>query len=426
MARSRRQSQRPSASRNRRVTSDDSRDSGGSGDNQIITDAEQLAEFLATWDGVPTIAFDTEFVSEYSYRPQLCLVQVAVGDAQVAIDPLAVGDMRPFWQRLVEPDHETIVHAGREELNFCLRATGKRPANLFDVQIAAGLVGHEYPAGYAALVNKLLGESPGKGETRTDWRRRPLTGQQIQYALADVRYLQPMRDVLAGRLEQLGRRHWLEEEMASWQADVEGTADRAPWRRVSGSANLPARRLALVRELWQWREKEAERRDCSPKRVLRDDLIVELAKRGSADPKQIRALRGMERRDFAQLVPALSEAIAAGLELPADQHPKPMRRENNSQPAMLIQFLSSALGSICRDACVARSIAATTNDLQELVAYRLCDEAKRSRRELPALKRGWRGELVGQMLDDLLAGRTAVRVADPRAEQPLVFDRLEP
>ena len=147
---------------------------------QQITTAGQLAEFTARLASAETIAFDTEFVSEDTYRSDLCLIQVAADGELAVIDPLAAGDVSSFWKVIASGSHETIVHAGREELVFCLTATGRRPTRLFDIQIAAGLVGLEYPAGYGALLGKVLGERPQKGETRTDWRRRPLSRQQAR------------------------------------------------------------------------------------------------------------------------------------------------------------------------------------------------------------------------------------------------------
>ena len=140
---------------------------------QYLTTSGQLSEFVARLAGAATIAFDTEFVSEDTYRSDLCLIQVLADDELAVIDPLAAGDVTSFWEAIAGGSHETIVHAGREELVFCLAATGKRPSRLFDIQIAAGLVGYEYPAGYRRLLAKVLGERPQKGETRTDWRRRP-------------------------------------------------------------------------------------------------------------------------------------------------------------------------------------------------------------------------------------------------------------
>lgn len=389
---------------------------------QIITSPGEFSAFCRRLAGAASIAFDTEFVSEDTYRPQLCLVQVACEDELVAIDPLAVGDLTEFWQVLASPGHETIVHAGREELNFCLAAVKKPPASLFDVQIAAGLIGLEYPAGYGNLIYKLLGETPRKGETRTDWRRRPLSDKQIDYALEDVRHLHPLRNKLRGRLEELERLAWLAAEMAAFEEEVVNARSRERWRKVTGSSSLSSRSQAIVRELWLWRESEAERRNCPVRRVLRDDLIVEMAKRRSADPKQIRAVRGMERGDLQRHVPALSKAIAQALETPDERCPATVRRDASPQLAMLGQFLSSALSSICRAAEVAPSLVGTPNDVRDLIAYQL-GEYDGPPGEKPALAEGWRAEVVGQLLDDLLDGKVSIRIRDPRSEQPLAFER---
>lgn len=388
----------------------------------IITTERELVELCRRLSDAPWIAFDTEFVSEHTYRPQLCLVQVAVDDYLAAIDPLAVRDLAPFWQTLAEGDHETIVHAGREELVFSLSATGRPPARLFDVQLAAGFIGMEFPAGYGNLISRLLGRTPRKGETRTDWRRRPLSDRQIDYALEDVRHLPALRDKLRGRLEELGRIAWFETEMADFQAEVAGMHNRERWRKVAGSSSLSGRSQAIVRELWQWREQEAARRDCPTRRVLRDDLIVELAKRRSADAKQIRAVRGLERGDLQRHLPAMCEAIARALEVPDDACPETVRRDASPQLTMLGQFLSSALSSICRAAEVAPSLVGTPNDVRELVAYQL-GESNSAGGEPPVLAHGWRAEVVGHLLDDLLAGKVSIRIRDPRAEQPLAFER---
>jgi len=387
----------------------------------ITTDSElkKLCEQLST---EPTIAFDTEFVSEDSYRPELCLVQVAAGECLAVIDPQKINDMAPFWHLLASEGHETLVHAGREELLFCLGSVGRPPARLFDVQIAAGLVGFEYPAGYGSLMFKLLGQRLNKGETRTDWRRRPLSDMQIEYALDDVRYLHLMANKLRERLDRLGRREWLTTEMAAWMSDVEASRSGERWWRVSGISGLSRRSLAIVRELWRWREREAEKRGSPTRRVLRDDLLVELAKRRNADLRQIRALRGMERGDLQRVMPQIAAAVEHALALPDDECPLPSHRESPAQLAVLGQFLSSALGSICRAAELAPSIVGTASDVRDLVAYRLGLSDDEHRGEPPVLGRGWRAEVVGRLIDDLLSGKLAVRIGDPRADEPLVFE----
>lgn len=388
--------------------------------HELIKSDRQLEQLCRHLADEPVIAFDTEFVSEHSYRPELCLIQVAAGNRLAVIDPLAGADPAPFWQLLAgQRGQETIVHAGREELLFCLGSAGGRPTALFDVQIAAGLVGLEYPAGYGSLMFKLLGERADKGETRTDWRRRPLTERQIEYALDDVRHLRAMRDELHKRLTKLGRLEWMQTEMAVWQTEVEATRGDERWRRVSGISSLSSRSLAVVRELWRWREAEAARRDCPTKRVLRDDLIVELSKRRSADPKQIRAIRGMERGDLQRVLPGIAQAIERAVALTDADCPAPAQREMPQQFNVLCQFLSSALGGICRAASVAPSMVGTASDVRDLIAFHL---GLSSNGQPPLLKSGWRAEVVGRQIEDLLAGKIAIRIRDPRADEPLAFE----
>ncbi len=385
----------------------------------IKTDA-QLQRYCEELADASTIAFDTEFVSENTYRPELCLIQIAVDDKLVVIDPIDMENVDLFWKTIVEPGHETIVHAGREELCFCLDSQGCGPANLFDVQLAAGLVGYEYPAGYGNLTERVIGKKPHKAETRTDWRRRPLSDRQIDYALDDVRYLETIRDKLADRLEQMGRTDWLTAEIQRWEHSVEESRGDGRWRRVSGSAGLAPKNLAIVRELWRWRNAEACRLNRPVRRVLRDDLIVELARRRDAEVKHIKAIRGLDRGGLQSMLPGISASIQKALDLPEKDYPRPQRRETNLQSATLGQFLSTALGSISRQAQVAPSLVGTAEDVRDLIAERLGE--RRRNEGPPSLTQGWRSEVVGQVLDDILSGKTSIRIVDPRSERPLVFE----
>lgn len=388
--------------------------------DNITTSAglQQLCDELATADG---IAFDTEFVAEHTYRPQLCLVQVAWSNRLAIIDTMELADITPFWEVLAAPGHATIVHAGREEIGFSLAAIGRPPAGLLDIQIAAGMVGYEFPAGYGSLTSKLLGIDLKKGETRTDWRRRPLSSQQLNYALIDVVYLEQMADKLRSIVDQLARAEWLDVEMKTWIAEVEEAFVRERWRRVSGINGLGPRGLAIVRELWRWREAEASRRDKPVKRVLRDDLIAEMAKRRSSDPKQIRAVRGMERGDLRNSLPEIAQCIQIALDLPDDQLPRGAGRSHvPPQVNVLGQFLSSALGSICRRATIAPSMVGNPSDVRELIAYRL--GYFREGDDPPSLAVGWRAEVVGKLIEDLLSGDVSIRIDDPHSDHPLVFE----
>jgi len=390
-------------------------------DYQSITTDDQLLRYCRELSTADSIAMDTEFVAEHTYRPVLCLIQVAVGEQFSVIDPMGIEDLAPFWETIAAEGHETIVHAGRSDVEFCLQAIGRHPAGLFDVQLAAALVGMEYPAGYGTLIAKLLGDSSTKHETRTDWRRRPLSNRQIEYALDDVRYLHALRDTLQARLRELGRLDWFEQEMTEWQDEIRRAQTYERWRQVSGNSGLDHRSLAILRELWRWRETEAQRRDKPPRRVLRDDLIVELARRRTAEVKRIRAVRGLERGDLRRRLGEIAKCIQRGLDLPEDECPRIAPRKPKARLSVLGQFLFAALGSICREAHLAPNLVGTPADIRALIAYRTTGQLGRSARP-PKLARGWRAEFVGRLFDDLLDGKTSIRVADPTSDHPLVFD----
>src|SRR6516165_5903104 len=171
---------------------------------EIVTHPEELAACVAELTACPHFGFDTEFVGEDTYHPSLCLVQVATPDRLFLIDPLTTGPLDAFWQLVVDPARVVVVHAGREEVRLCRLWTGRAPGDLFDLQLAAGLVGLPYPLGYGALVGQVLGVSMRKGETRTEWRDRPLTPEQVRYAFDDVRHLLPLCKKLSARLAKLG------------------------------------------------------------------------------------------------------------------------------------------------------------------------------------------------------------------------------
>ncbi|MEI6240361.1 MAG: ribonuclease D [Planctomycetia bacterium] len=386
-----------------------------------VTTESQLAHLVTRLAAHPHVAFDTEFVSEHTYRSQLCLIQVAAPGILAVIDTLKVRELNPFWQLLTEPDRTTVVHAGREEMGFILHAIKARPARLFDVQVAAGLVDHDYPAGYASIVRRFLNVQTNKGETRTDWRQRPLSVAQLEYALDDVRHLEQLWNKLEGRLESAGRTAWMQEEMATWQDDVEESFTRKRWRRISGLNGLPRRELAIARELWHWRDQVAESRDMPPKRVLRDDLLVELCKRRSADPAQIGAIRGMQRSDLRHIMNGLSEAIARGLACPEEDLPGGERhRAPPPQLAVLGQFLATAIAGICRKQKIAPALVGTAADMRDLLAFKL---GYHDEERPPLLANGWRADFVGSLVDDLLSGKAALRIGDVHAHDPLVIDR---
>ncbi len=400
---------------------------GKSLDFELVEDEPALAELVQRMASATLIALDTEFVGEYSYRPQLCLIQLALCHDQrrrpelVIVDPRRVKQLDPFWEQLAAGPHRTVVHAGRQEYVFCWRRVGRGPAQLVDVQVAAGLVGLEYPAGYSNLVQRLLGISSGKRETRTDWRRRPLSKAQLQYALEDVVHLPPLLAELDRLLAQKERTDWLAEEMQRWEADVQHQLERETWRRLSGLSGLDRRQLAVARQLWQWRNQVAQEQNRRPSQILRDDLLVELARRASSDPAQITAIRGMEWKRFRRHVDQIARQIAQALALPEQQWPEPLRRSSASHYGILSQLLYAVLSCHCRRAEVAPALVGTPSELRQWVAQRLGEGAG----EALALDHGWRRKLLGTLLEDLLGGKLNVWVQQPESDAPLGWEQRQ-
>lgn len=381
----------------------------------VVTHPAMLAACLDHLAGVDALAFDTEFVGEDAYRPELCLVQVATAEKLFVIDPYASGPLDGFWQLLVDGGRTVVVHAGREDVRMCQFHGGGPPAKLFDVQIAAGLVGFGYPIGYGGLVQDLLGQRMSKGETLTDWRRRPLTPAQVRYAFDDVRFLLPAWKKLADRLRRLGRTTWADEEFRAFVGKAvadDATVER--WRKLKGIGGLDARGLAVVREVYAWRDTFAERVNRPPRTLLRDDLLVEVARRAPTRAEDFQHLRGLPRGEQE----AILDAVRRGKALPPEDWPAVQERENDPPH---VQLLGSLLGVVQADLCSRKKLAAQqVASGQDLKAVTRARAAGEPLPDVP-LTRGWRAEAVLPELLAVLDGTHAVRVAKPTAAAPLEY-----
>jgi ribonuclease D len=388
---------------------------------QLVDSPDGLADCCAHLAGCSEFGFDTEFIGEDTFHPRLCLVQVATAERLFVIDPFAAGPMEPFWELVADPKRVVVVHAGREEIRMCRHGCGRPPGNIFDLQVAAGLVGLGYPMGHAALVYQLLKVQLSKGETLTDWARRPLTSQQVKYAYDDVRYLLPLWRQLSKRLDKLGRADWATEEFQTHtrRALAEDPAIER-WRKLRGLGSLDRRRLAVVRELFAWREGIAERQNRPARTVVRDDLVVEIARRLPQREKDLTVLRGLPKFDYEGIL----AAVHRGRELPADEWPALPERDNDPpQVALVTSLLMAVLGDFCARSALTPGLAATTSDVKLLA------RAKFQRGEPPpesALTHGWRSRAVLPTLLAVLDGQKAVRVADVRAAAPFALTGGEP
>ena len=386
----------------------------------LVATPRQLHDLITHVRESGRFAFDTEFVSEETFEPVLCLLQVATPSRMAVVDPLAIGDISPLWDLFLDPEIEVVMHAAGEDLRICQLRTGRLPRRVFDVQIAAGLVGYSYPLSLVNLVSQALRISLPGSETRTDWRRRPLSSAQLRYAVDDVRHLLELADRISARLRELGRLDWAESEFLRLRAAVENRADDDRWRRLPGLHQLNRRGLEAARRLALWREEEARRQNRPLRQILRDDLLVAIAKRQPASRRDLEALREFNRPALSSKSREILEVLEQARGVAEDQLPEPADRPDDLPGASAVaSLLSAAVGRCCAENQVAASLVATSADLRELIRWFL--NGRRPDRR-PALLEGWRGSLCGDLLVEVLEGRRTFRVVDPAAEFPVAVE----
>jgi ribonuclease D len=388
-----------------------------------IINMAQLDRLVERLRACGRFAFDTEFVSEDTFEPVLCLIQVATREQNAVIDPFQVRDLSAFWDVVTDPSIEVVMHAASEDLRICHLRTGKLPLRVFDVQLAAGFIGFSYPLSLVNLVGQVLGVTLAGSETRTDWRKRPLTAAQLEYALDDVRHLLDLADRISNRLEQLGRSAWVDTEFRDLVSTIAERADLDRWRRLPNLGALGRRGLEAARQLALWREDEARRQNRPLRQVMRDDLLVGIAKRLPRNRRELEALRDFNRPALLRQGDAILEILDRARKAPDDQLPELFSRpEEPPGVAMVGSLLSAALSQRCAQNQLATSLVANATDLRHLVRWHMegRDDAR-----CPLLLQGWRYQFCGQLLLDILDGRVALRVADPGSEFPVVLDPVK-
>lgn len=366
------------------------------------------------------LAVDTEFMGEDSFHPRLEIIQVAAGDVTAIIDHQVVPELAQFFELLSDTRIQKVVHAGRQDLEIFSVRSGFVPGPVFDTQVAAAMVGYGTQIGYAQLVQQVVGVALDKSETFTNWAQRPLTPQQIAYALEDVRHLFALHDHLADKLQSLGRVEWAEEEFRRLQglAGEETRDPRLRYQRIKGWEGMSPRARGVLREVVAWRELEAKRRDRPRGRVLRDEVLVEVARRMPQTIEALGALRGIQPSQVEKFGEALLSAVLQGLSVHERDIPKvEKRRRIDPETAGLADLLGTALKVRAVEAVISPQLLATAADL-ELFAL---ERGRGPALQLP-LMQGWRRALAGEHLLQVLEGKLTVGY-DPETGQVRLFER---
>ena len=371
---------------------------------RLITTTEELAKTTAALAQSDFVTVDTEFIRETTFWPELCLIQMASPDISALIDPLAPGlDLAPFFELMANEAVTKVFHAARQDIEIVFNLGRLIPHPVFDTQVAAMVCGFGDSVSYEQIVQKVSGAQIDKSSRFTDWRARPLSEKQLTYALADVTHLIDVYLHLKAELEREGRAHWLNEEMAILTARE--TYDPHPedaWKRLKVRLRKPSE-LAVVQAIAAWREREARDRNVPRRRVIKDEVITEIAQQQPSDEAGLGKLRtipkGWERSATAG---SLLAAVNAALAMPKEEMPRlpkpPQNPEGSSAASELLKVL---LRLVAEKEGVAAKVLASSDDIDRIAADG--EEAK-----VAALS-GWRREVFGERALKLVRGEIALK-----------------
>ena len=346
-----------------------------------VASAAELARAAGSWRGV--VGMDTEFQRTDTFFPIPGLYQVAAGSGIWLVDPLAVDEWTPFIDVLTEPDTVKVIHACFEDLELLYRHLDVRPVNLFDTQLAAAFVSDDFSTSYAGLVEGMLGVTLPKHHTRSNWLKRPLSGEQVRYAQEDVAYLVELHGALVDRLEAAGRRHWFVEDMRR----RERYAPREPssfFTGVKKAWKLDGRQLAVLKSLCDWRERRAMAEDVPRNRVVWDEHLLQFAQQHAVDLVDIR--RRLPPRVARRYGEELLRAFETGLEAsPEPALPKPLSQRQGG----VLKSLREIGRRRARELGVAPELLARQRDIEQCVRH------YRTTGSLSETYLGWRKDVLG-------------------------------
>ena len=370
---------------------------GGAGEYRWVDSEAHFDEVLGELAEQPAVALDTEFHRERTYFPQLALLQLAWGDNVALIDPLAV-DITRLAPVLTGPG-VVVLHAADQDLEVLELSVGSVPAQMFDTQVAAGFLGLSSPS-LQVLCERFVGVRLAKGERMTDWLARPLGDRQRQYAAADVEHLLTVRSLEVEQLEERGRLQWAHDEIEVRRARARAVRDPAEaWTRIKEVRQLKGQARSIAIEVAAWRERRAAEVDQPVRFVLPDMAVVTIAQRAPTTARQLRDLRGLDGRHTA---PAAVEGLLAAVETGKSRTPEAGNEaptpelDRDLRPA--VTLVSAWVAQLGRDLEIDPGLLATRADVESFL--RGDDDAR--------LGSGWRADLVGGPIGDLVSGRAAL------------------
>jgi ribonuclease D len=385
---------------------------------QYVDTPEQLVQACEVLKTAKVLCVDTEFHREKTYYPQFALLQISSTEAVYIIDPVAIQDLKPVWNLMLDPNILKVFHAGRQDLEIILEHAGGLPLPMFDTQVAAALLGYGQQVGFGNLVQRITKKNLAKGESFSDWLQRPLTKQQLKYAADDVIYLMPIYQALKEELQAKKRSTWLDEEQAILTSEDTYHMDKQEvfWR-VKGVNKLKPKHLAVLREFASWREEQAQRKDIPRRRLLADEPLLEMAKRDSLTLDVMKRMRGLHEGVIRRFGETWLKLWQQGMDCPESEWPKLSARKSNSGGTDLrLELLSTLLRLKADEASISSTILANKSELATLASW-----GNKPFTDAPdvACLKGWRADLVGNDLLRLLRGEICLRL-NPNTGLPVI------
>lgn len=355
-------------------------------DYLFVDNPDSISQKLS---GHAQLGVDTEFMREKTYFAQLCLVQISTPNDIYCVDPLVDVDQSEFWTQLLA--ESWVVHSARQDIEVVFQTAGQMPREIFDTQIAAGLLGFPAQMGYAGLVKELFDVDMAKSHTRADWTRRPLRDEYLDYAAEDVEHLLPAADILSEKLDQKNRLEWARQDSALLldKALYEISGDQAV-DRLKGARNFRGAKRAAAVRLAAWREEEAIRRDRPRQWIIRDNVLLDIAYKMPSNEKQLAAIEGVPPKIVSRVGHQLIDAVGASKgEENAYEPPRP---PGEAQKALLKE-MQSQVSDCAKDLDIAAETVASKRELSSVII---------SGNPNTRVFNGWRRELIGDQLLQLL------------------------
>ncbi len=388
-----------------------------------ITTPEQLVEFCEKLGHPEMMAIDTEFVREKTYYHRLGLVQVGANNHYAAIDPISIPDLKPLLDLIADPSILKVFHAGKQDLEILYNLLGTAVSPIFDTQVAASLLGWGGQISFAKVVKRVVGKTIHKTETYSDWCRRPLSKSQIDYAIDDVRYLVPVYEHLIKALTKMGRLDWLDEEFLPL-TDPKNFTPAKPERqfmRIKNFRTLKPRNLAVLCELAMWREQEAMRRDCLAKFIVRDEPLLEMARKTPKEVSALELIRGIHIKEIKNNGKKILNAIERGLNMPEEDIPQIPESNSYSTRRGVEELLVAYVQVRSEDLKIEPHVLADRKQIHDFVKRHELNESL----EGHSLMTGWRNGLIGGELHDMLIGKAGLSIND-QGRVVLVYGGTEP